>query len=363
MFVKSWENMLCPMKLIFFIILMPIVLAVSSSSEESIGHKYLDQTLIQQDLLRSPKSCSSTNLLLILVHSKPDHFQLRDVLRTTWAGFHSSFKPVFLVGLMDEDDPGETEDAVINSKVVHESDAHGDIALINMRDSYHNLTLKHAVGHRWALEHCPGAKFLLKTDDDVFVDTIHILDFLGNFGFDETSEFILCHVIQDQEPVRDKDGVNGKWFLSRDEYPEDLFPPYCSGSAYVASITAIHAISGVTLEIPYLFVDDVFMTGLARERREGIDLYDWSGSFLIKHMDDEERLLDPESGFYSPLLMVAFDIKAEDIRVLFEKAQMCLKHQGRCYGALYRDQAVKDKHSPPKVNRTPKESVATRTEL
>ena len=321
----------------------------------------LDMSIIEQDLLRSPPDCEEGTELIILIHSKPDHYELRKTLRSTWATSHESLRHVFFVGRSisaAEKDLDDDED--VNARVLEESDTFHDIALIDMRDSYHNLTFKHAIGHKWAIEKCPKTAFVLKTDDDVFVDTIHLVYYLNSFKFKADTGFILCHLIEDQVPVRSRDELNGKWYLSHEDYAEETFPPYCSGSAYVTSLAAITRIQEVISEIAYLFVDDVFMTGLAtRMLPNDVQIFDWSGSFLIQHMDDEKMLLDPESRFYSPLLMVAYDIPAEAIRVLFEKAKLCLRNVEKCYGILYSNSDTMKKYIPPKLDRM----RSSRTEL
>ena len=41
---------------------------------------------------------------------------------------------------------------------------------LHFQDSYHNLTLKTVMGLKWMSIFCPHAKFILKTDDDIYVN-------------------------------------------------------------------------------------------------------------------------------------------------------------------------------------------------
>ena len=41
----------------------------------------------------------------------------------------------------------------------------------SFQDSYHNLTLKTTFLLKWLSHRCPRAKFILKVDDDVFINT------------------------------------------------------------------------------------------------------------------------------------------------------------------------------------------------
>ena len=38
------------------------------------------------------------------------------------------------------------------------------------QDSYYNLTLKTVMGLKWVKDHCSQARFVMKTDDDIFVN-------------------------------------------------------------------------------------------------------------------------------------------------------------------------------------------------
>ncbi len=52
-----------------------------------------------------------------------------------------------------------------------------------MQDTYHNLTLKTVMGLKWASIFCPQAKFVLKTDDDIYVNLPLLLDALSSENF------------------------------------------------------------------------------------------------------------------------------------------------------------------------------------
>jgi hypothetical protein len=57
-----------------------------------------------------------------------------------------------------------------------------------MMDTYRNLTLKHMLAYEWTLDHCPEANFVLKADDDTFVDTIHLPTFLKSHKLGQKSD-------------------------------------------------------------------------------------------------------------------------------------------------------------------------------
>ena len=65
-----------------------------------------------------------------------------------------------------------------NPQVVQEQRQFGDILQEDFVDSYMNLTLKSVMGLKWASRRCPSARFLMKTDDDMFVNVPKLLDYL-----------------------------------------------------------------------------------------------------------------------------------------------------------------------------------------
>jgi hypothetical protein len=52
-----------------------------------------------------------------------------------------------------------------------ENDQHHDLLQGSFRDAYRNMTYKHIMALKWVLHFCPGVRYVLKTDDDTFVNT------------------------------------------------------------------------------------------------------------------------------------------------------------------------------------------------
>ncbi|KAL4134728.1 hypothetical protein QTP88_006450 [Uroleucon formosanum] len=53
-----------------------------------------------------------------------------------------------------------------------------DLVQCQSRDTYTNLTLKSIAVLEWTRQYCPWARYLLKTDDDVFIDVRKLLQFI-----------------------------------------------------------------------------------------------------------------------------------------------------------------------------------------
>ena len=86
--------------------------------------------------------------------------------------------------------------------------------------------------------------------------------------------------------------------------------------------------------LDFNFIDDLLVTGLAVEAANlddavtspagnVVELYDIANVFLSMHLSDAERLFDEHVGYFSPMLIGAFDLSPEEVG--FEPlSQLCL---------------------------------------
>ncbi|GLH01118.1 Hexosyltransferase, partial [Gryllus bimaculatus] len=103
--------------------------------------------------------------MLMLVTSAPAHYERRQAIRETWGGRSEDARLVFVLGRGRE--PATQPPA----EVFEESQRHGDLLVEDFTDAYHNLTLKTLFLLKWAVRECPSAAFVLKTDDDMLINT------------------------------------------------------------------------------------------------------------------------------------------------------------------------------------------------
>ena len=75
-------------------------------------------------------------------------------------------KLVFLLGCPEDDKTQEM--------LEEENKKHGDIVQGDFLDTYHNLSYKAIMGHLWVSEFCDHAEFVVKTDDDMFIDLYEV---------------------------------------------------------------------------------------------------------------------------------------------------------------------------------------------
>ncbi|KAJ7365040.1 hypothetical protein OS493_007681 [Desmophyllum pertusum] len=119
------------------------------------------------------RTCAQYYFLLIVVSSAPANLQRRNNIRKAWA-FESVFKPrwttVFLIA--------QTRLQTESSSLLKEDEVYGDLVRADYFDHYWNQTLKIQMGFEWATRYCKFS-FLLKVDDDVFVNSAGVLSFLS----------------------------------------------------------------------------------------------------------------------------------------------------------------------------------------
>ena len=69
---------------------------------------------------------------------------------------------------------GRPEDGQKQEKLREENKKHGDIVQGDFLDTYHNLSYKAIMGNLWVSQFCDQAEFVVKTDDDMFIDLYEV---------------------------------------------------------------------------------------------------------------------------------------------------------------------------------------------
>ena len=195
--------------------------------------------------------CEKT-FLLIQVHSACKNQPQRDAIRNTWGQVNSLHKKVclvFLVGICQNDSE--------NIKVEHEMKLYRDMVQLNLIESYENLSTKSVLGMQWVVDYCSKSAFILKCDDDSFIDVGQVVSYLSSFhGY---SSDIYGYVYHKARVMR-----SGLWTVSRQAYPEDYYPDYCSGNNYVINSGAMQKLLACHHDrsAPQLPIEDAYVTGV-----------------------------------------------------------------------------------------------------
>lgn len=221
------------------------------------------------DFLMNQEACSGMAehpLILILIHSAPNNWHKRNVIRETWGREDPRARVLFLLGAVESNR--------LQHKLEQENHLFQDMVQGNFEDAYRNMTYKHVMAFKWFSYFCSEAKFLLKTDDDVFVNTPTIFEFLEK-GVIDRRNLILCKKIENARVSR---SFRSKWRVSTKEYAKRFYPTYCPGFSIVYSADTVFRLYKEAQRTPYFWIDDVHVTGsLAKSTNSTItpigDLY------------------------------------------------------------------------------------------
>ncbi|KAH8377847.1 hypothetical protein KR093_007474 [Drosophila rubida] len=148
-----------------------------------------------------------------------------------------------------------------NKAISWENYLYGDLIRGNYIDTYYNLTLKTMSILEWANQHCYRAKYLLKTDDDVFINVPKLFHFVEEQLQGNVKRTIFGRLAKRWPPVRNK---KSKYFVSYKQY-RGVYPTFVTGPAYLMTIDIVHALYVRALTTIYLNLEDVFITGIVAE--------------------------------------------------------------------------------------------------
>ena len=223
-------------------------------------------------LLQPRVTCNNKTLLLIVVCSAVTRLDLRHAIRHTWGAaaatttrrrHRSAVRLVFVVGRP------EAGGAQAQSALEAESDAFGDVLQADFVDSYANLSLKTLAALRWSLERCASRLlaapplsspfFVMKTDDDVFVNVPNVVRFVTDLVQDGRRRFVTGHLFRATTPDADP---RSKWYTPHSAYRNRTYPPYLSGAAYVISGDALPRMYDAAARSDPFWLEDVYVTGI-----------------------------------------------------------------------------------------------------
>ncbi|XP_051125786.1 hydroxyproline O-galactosyltransferase GALT2 [Andrographis paniculata] len=161
--------------------------------------------------------------LFMGVLSATNHFAERMAVRKTWMQ-SSSIKASkvavrFFVALNQRNE--------VNAILKKEAAYFGDIEILPFMDRYELVVLKTVAICQYGVEKAMAA-YIMKCDDDTFIRVGTILKDID--GVPPGRSLYLGNLNLLHRPLR-----NGKWAVSYEEWPEEIYPPYANGPGYVIS--------------------------------------------------------------------------------------------------------------------------------
>lgn len=229
-----------------------------------MGHLDTTKGIRTSDLYESGHSESNSDLcgansgehvrLLILITSAPTHHDARLAIRQTW-GHYATRRDIAMAFVLGTTDVQSIEDAL-----EAESYMYSDIIRGKFIDSYNNLTLKTISSLEWVDTYCSRAAFVLKADDDMFINVNRLMSFIDKHHSSE--RVIYGRLAKKWKPIRNK---RSKYYVSPQQYFPSVFPQFTTGPAYLISGAAIHDLYLKAMAQTYLKLEDVFTTGIVAQ--------------------------------------------------------------------------------------------------
>ncbi|KAG0702378.1 Beta-1,3-galactosyltransferase 1 [Chionoecetes opilio] len=267
----------------------PLTFAWAASAVRDIG-VYV-RPACSTALLQPPTLCRAAPFVLIMVPSAVNNSRERDTIRRTWGQWagkdlkvllaldakaakktnKTTRKPlnvltrhalpprrarvVFLLGAVRGEQP-------VTPAVLEESRVFGDVVVEDFIDSYTNLTLKTVFMLKWVQQHCAKAQYVIKVDDDIFLNVPNLQHSLLNKTLSKPP-LLAGNLICGARPIHNQ---WSKWYTPRHMFREDKYPNYLSGTGYVLSGDLVKPLLDAALTTPYFHLEDVFLTGICAKK-------------------------------------------------------------------------------------------------
>ncbi|XP_016984090.2 beta-1,3-galactosyltransferase 5 [Drosophila rhopaloa] len=188
--------------------------------------------------------------LLVLITSALHHEAARMAIRQTWMHYGSR-RDVGMAFVL-----GRGTNRTLNKAIDREDFMYRDLIRGHFIDSYNNLTLKTISLLEWADLNCPKAKYLLKTDDDMFINVPKLLALMATL---RANRSIYGRRAENWKPVRNR---WSKYHITIAQYAKNTFPYFTTGPAYLLTGDIVHPLYVRSLDTPFLKLEDVFTTGI-----------------------------------------------------------------------------------------------------
>ncbi|CAF0918730.1 unnamed protein product [Rotaria sp. Silwood1] len=244
---------------------------------------YKNAILTSSPIIENKQICLSDEVdLVFLVVSSRSRFLERQSIRETWGSMSDIFgvhsQRLFVIGYQS----GGKLYKDLSNEAAHEQ----DLLYLTINDS--SVTLKELHAYRWLEQHCSSVKYIFKTEDDLFVNSLLIHELIRELKTDsnnvqnrylynislnslflaqtasEASKFLFGWAYQPGRPERN---LNiSQYYVTYEEYPRELYPRYCSGFGYLMNSKTRDLLTteGFKIEHPFRF-SDIFITGILPE--------------------------------------------------------------------------------------------------
>lgn len=204
-------------------------------------------------VLNESERCQNDKpFVVLMVPVAPHNREARDAIRTTWGSEKMVMDKVvslfFVLGQSGHE--GREE---LQRKILQESEEHHDIIQSDFLDSYKNLSIKTMVIMEWLATYCQNAVYAMKIDSDMFLNVGTLVNVLLKAPTENYMTGLVARgAVVNRNP-------NSKWYLPKNEFPEDFYAPYALGLGYVLSTDLPKKLIEGAKHIKAVYIEDVFL--------------------------------------------------------------------------------------------------------
>ena len=232
------------------------------------------------------KTNSSRFKLVVLVSTHALYTGRRKLIRYYW-GNHSrwttpfQWKVIFVTGFFS---------SFQKIQLHAEADTYKDTLIESVEEDFYTLSFKVMLGLKWVQANLKY-DFLLKCDDDVFVNIDRLMRLLlttRDQYFGQKMEF---------QPVERE----GRYGVSVEEHPSPIYDPFCSGGGFVLSHLTVSRMIPFFNWVNPLKIDDAYIgkivtkAGIKAIHYGGFSMYNFGCLFgkhlIVSHPVKEERCM------------------------------------------------------------------------
>ena len=113
---------------------------------------------------------------------------------------------------------------------------------------------------KWPLDQKCQARYILKTDEDCFVNVGNLLNWLKDYHIANGTHPLYAGRVQPyMEVVRDEES---RYYVSEKDHPGEIFQPYVSGGGYVFSGSLLPSLAEVSQRSPLFPNEDALLGSL-----------------------------------------------------------------------------------------------------
>ncbi|KAK0066806.1 beta-1 3-galactosyltransferase 1 [Biomphalaria pfeifferi] len=210
-------------------------------------------------------NCLDSKLVICVEISRTSNMT-RQTIRQTWGSYANvSSNNSTLIFFLGSEHPSTNGSQSVQQFIDKEAELYGDILQEDYVDDYKNLSLKSVSILKWVSLKCPESHFLLKVDDDMYVNVPVLVQTLDDLSKSKGKEypFIVGYAVQGTGPIRNP---NSKWYASISEYKGNSYPRYASGVSYAMTTSAAKLLYNASLQVPVFWLEDVYVTGILAEK-------------------------------------------------------------------------------------------------